>query len=360
MKKKLLLLLFLPFLITGCFDYNELNDLAIVSGVAIDYEDEEYTVTFEIISTKKEGETSGATSTYNVTAKGKTITEAFANNGNNMDKIPYYDHIEIVLISEDIAKNHLKEVSEYLIRSSKFRNEFYMAIASNCSAKDLISTTSKEKPIASTFLVDLLEHNNSTDSAAYYTPFTEILNSILTNGEDAIISAFTLKDEEIVLDGMGIFKDYELQDIFDTKEASIMNLLNNFNTQTVFFATSCDNDQKTVISIYDGSVKIEPNNQEVVVKATLNARINEDNCNHDLRDTTTYEELEKEFTKIIENQMDEVITKLKFYESNSLNIGKSYYNKYRQELYTLWTTQKFTYDINIKINKKGLIFEVNE
>ena len=55
--KKLLILLIIPFILSGCYDYNELNDLAIISGIGIDYENEEYIVTYEILSTKKEGET---------------------------------------------------------------------------------------------------------------------------------------------------------------------------------------------------------------------------------------------------------------------------------------------------------------
>ena len=111
--KKLLILLIIPFILSGCYDYNELNDLAIISGIGIDYEDEEYVVTYEILSTKKEGETSASSSTYNVTSRGKTVVEAFSNNGNLMDKVPYFEHVDVVVISEEIAKNNLKEVGEY-------------------------------------------------------------------------------------------------------------------------------------------------------------------------------------------------------------------------------------------------------
>ena len=51
--KKFILLLLIPLFLGGCYDYNGLNDLAIISGIAIDYEDDEFKVTFEVISTKK-------------------------------------------------------------------------------------------------------------------------------------------------------------------------------------------------------------------------------------------------------------------------------------------------------------------
>ena len=357
--KKILFLLIIPFLLSGCYDYNELNDLAIISGVGIDYKDDKFSVTFEIISTKKSGgDSSASSSSYNVTAEAKTITEAFLKNGNNMDKVPYFDHIEIVVISEEIAKNYLNEVSEYLIRSTKFRDEFYMAISKDTTAKELISTTTKEKPLASNFLVQLLENSHDSDSAGYYTPFTETLNSIITDGEDAIMQVFTLKDKKIVLDGMGIFKDFELKTIINTEKSPIVNLLNNFNIQNILFSHSCDKNNKVVISIYDGNIKFEPNINNITVKAKLNARIHEDNCSESLRNVDTYKELESEFTKIIESIMKDIINILKTYESNALKIGLYEHIKYRNDKYFEWKDKEFKYDIDLKINKKGLIFEV--
>lgn len=358
--KKLILLLLFPLLLGGCFDYNELGDLAIISGVGIDYVDQEYEVTFEILSTKKEGDNSSSSSAYNVTAKGKTITEAFANNGNNLDKVPYYDHIEVVIVSEEIAKKHLQEVSEYLIRSSKFRNEFYMTIANGNSAKEIISATNKEKPIASAFIVSMLENNNDSDSAGYYAPFTKSLRNILTNGEDAVMSVFKLEDEKIVLDGLGIFKNFKLVDIFNTEEAAIFNLLNNFKAKTVFFKKACGNEQETVVSIYEADVSIEPGKGSVKIKGKLNGRVNQDLCGYNLKEEDAYKELEREFAKEIEKQMKKVINKLQKLQSNALSIGKNYYNKYRKKDYFLWTTQNLQFDLNFKINKKGLVFEVKK
>ncbi len=357
--KKILIILIIPFILSGCYDYNELNDLAIISGVGIDYEESKYIVTFEVMSTKKEGETSGATSSYNISASGKTLVEAFNNNGNHMDKIPYFEHTEVVVISEEVAKEHLEEVAEYIIRSSKFRNEVYLSIAKDVKAKELISKTSEEKPVASTFISDLLEHNKKSSSASYYNLFTESLNNILTQGEDAIMPVFTLKDEEITLMGVGIFKDFKLVDILDIKESQILNLLNNFPAQTVLFEDTCGKD-KIIISIYESDISINPNNQNTLITGHLSARINENNCAYDLKDIKTYEILEKKFTNIIEHKLDDIITILKNKESNALKIGKNYYNKYHKPLYFLWTNQEFIYKIDLKINKKGLIFEVKE
>ena len=48
--KKIIILLCLTFFLTGCYDNIELNDLAIISGVGIDYKDNQYYLTYEILS----------------------------------------------------------------------------------------------------------------------------------------------------------------------------------------------------------------------------------------------------------------------------------------------------------------------
>lgn len=361
--KKLIILLIIPFLLSGCYDYNELSDLAIVSGVGIDYENNEYTVTFEILSTKKEGETSASSSTYTVSSKGSTVVEAFNNNGNLMDKVPYFEHVDVVVISEEIAKNHLKEVSEYIIRTSKLRNETFIVIAKDVSASDVMQATTKEKPVASGFIANLLQNNKNSASAGYFMPYTEILNSILTEGEDAILSVITVNEYDdkkgIELLGLGVFEDFHLKHIFNIEDSAIINVLNNFNAEAVLFEKKCDKGV-TVVSIYDSSIKIEPNNKFVKISGKLDVRLNEDTCNDNLRNEEVYEDLQKEFTKIVENKMMSVLETLQTEKSNALKIGKFYYDKYRKPDFKLWTKQRFIFDLDLKINKKGLIFEVKE
>ena len=47
--KKIILILFCLFMVTGCFDYRELNDINIINSIGVDYIDDEYVVYFETI-----------------------------------------------------------------------------------------------------------------------------------------------------------------------------------------------------------------------------------------------------------------------------------------------------------------------
>lgn len=54
MKKILLILFLLP--LCGCYNYIELNELGVVSMLAIDYQENEYKINLEIRENKKEEE----------------------------------------------------------------------------------------------------------------------------------------------------------------------------------------------------------------------------------------------------------------------------------------------------------------
>ena len=72
--KKIIIIIFI-FLLTGCFNYTELNKMAIVSSIGIDKENDNYVVTVQIMNAKESDETEGSqVSVY--TEKGKTILYA--------------------------------------------------------------------------------------------------------------------------------------------------------------------------------------------------------------------------------------------------------------------------------------------
>ena len=66
--KKLIILISI-FLLTGCYDYIEIDDLAIISGIVLDYQNDKYNLTSQIIENDKE------TKIKTITTEGNTIEE---------------------------------------------------------------------------------------------------------------------------------------------------------------------------------------------------------------------------------------------------------------------------------------------
>ena len=51
--KRILIIISLVLLLCGCYDYRELNDMSVVDGIYIDYEDNKYNVRLEIVKSNK-------------------------------------------------------------------------------------------------------------------------------------------------------------------------------------------------------------------------------------------------------------------------------------------------------------------
>ena len=68
--KKILIIILTLLLCTGCFDYKEINDLAIINAIGVDYENDEYVITLEILNDQIDKDSSKITSsTYLIAFK---------------------------------------------------------------------------------------------------------------------------------------------------------------------------------------------------------------------------------------------------------------------------------------------------
>ncbi len=82
---KLFIILITFIFLTGCWNYHELNDVAIVGAMGIDYENDEYIVSVGTINSKTVASNGGSGSVPNESptivyeSKGKTINEAIKN-----------------------------------------------------------------------------------------------------------------------------------------------------------------------------------------------------------------------------------------------------------------------------------------
>ena len=129
MKKLALILtiLIITITLTGCAGYEELNNLSIVTAVAFDKTDNEYELSFLIANSPK-AQTSakeGEAKTTVYTGKGKTIAEASKDIEQIVPKQVYLGHINVVVISEDIAKVGFLKIADWLLRNPQTRKKFY-------------------------------------------------------------------------------------------------------------------------------------------------------------------------------------------------------------------------------------------
>jgi len=359
--KKYLILIVIILLSSGCFDYQELNNRAIISGISVDYNNDNYEITMEILTSQKsENQNSENSKTYYIDGEANTIPEAFQKANLKLAKEPYYSHLKVVILSEQIAKEKLDHVLDYFVRDPSIRNIFIPIVAKDCEAKTLLKNNSKENSVVSESIQRMIETNSMTDQVRVPINFQNFLDSIISPYKDAYLNTISIKDENLYLSGLAIFKGQKMQTILNTEDTVTFNVLQN-NAQNYYVKLACPKKENayTTIDFYDNNkTSIEVKDNKLSIKSNLNGSVISDECGYDFRDPQSYQILNEQATPYIEKQFDKVLTKIQQYQTDILAINENNYKKKKQPI-TNWFDYEKTYQINININKNGLVFEVN-
>lgn len=142
------LLLFTP-LLSGCWDYEEYENLVQVTGIGFDYNKEtnEITYTVQYIPTAKGGGMSSGSTSSSATQqkqivhsfKGKGIFDVVNESQQVINKKIFYGYLKVLIFSEETAKYKMRDIIELLHRSPVIRSSTYILITPG-KAKDTLST----------------------------------------------------------------------------------------------------------------------------------------------------------------------------------------------------------------------------
>ena len=353
MIKKLIIILSI-LLLTGCYDYIELNDLSIISMIMIDKIDNKYNVTFEILKDQKNDNNS-----LIITGNGYSLSKAIDDASSKTPKQAYFAHLKVLALSKKIAKDDLKNVIEYFLRAPHIRNEFYLAVIDNDNVNDILKTQNKENPIISEYILSMLKNHHNTFNNTTNNNFENILIDLFEKGKDATLPVIKLDDDNLKTTGNGLLDGYTLKYILDSNESSLLNILNN-NASNTLFSFKCPNSNNNItLSIYNGDSSIYLKDNKIVINTSLMAEIEEYNCQNNLKDTDTFKLFNNYYEDILKNNMDALYKRIKLLNTDCLGIGKIIYDNKRKYNEYDWLNYDHKINVSLKINKEGLIYEVN-
>ena len=378
MKKILLLLLIL--LLTGCYNYRELNDLAIVSAIGIDYKDNNFEVSIQIVNPKKQQDSSSANEPDFIIykSKAKTLQEAFRNVVDTSPNRIYGSHLEILIISEEIAKNHMDKLFDFFAREPEARSEFNILIAKNSTPNDQISIITPLINLSATNIKTLIETNSQNLATTVKLTFNETFNQYLNPYLEIILPSLELIGEEekgqeqeniaqtntnnkVKLSTIAIFKNNKLIGYLSEEESKGLNIL--LNKANISLISSKYHDNYIVSEIDNIKTKfdIDVYKKEVNITIKGHSIINEVNSNINIKDTKVIDNIDKnienELKKIIENT---IYTTQNTYNSDVIGIRDMFYKKdpnYLKKNYSNWDEIfkqiKFNINIDLKLYEKG-------
>lgn len=342
MKKIILIIIIL--LCSACYDYTEINELGIISGLGIDYVDDTYYVTYEVVSTKEQKEAKEKENkSYIVEGSGKNIMEALNDANSNLAKKPYFTHLKVCLITSNVD---VLNISDYIIRNTNITTNFILVL--NDNPKNVLEFKSKNEPINSLAIYNLLKKNDYTKLENV---FDQQVAKLIEKNEDLVIPRVSVEDE-IKLDTYGIYRDNKLYRYLSEEEQRVYDYLTKPGDVMVYK----DNE---AILLYNAKKGVKVKDKEVTIKLDLKAAIEALAEDYNLRSSKTYEELKDEYSEIINEEVSSLAKGLQEEQIDILGIKKAYYikNGKKCELED-YQNLNIKVEVNLRVNKPGLLFGV--
>ena len=373
--KKLIIVISLIIVCTGCFNYSELNDYAIATGMAIDKSDDGYEVSMLISNSPKSSEKNYTTVVYS--GKGKTIYEAIKEIGLISPKELYIGHLSILIISDSVAKDGINSVLEFLLQEPRSKKNFYVALSKDNKAKDVLSITSPLTDFPSQNLATNLKATTNLQGSISAIDFNTLLYKLVNRGVDLTLNGFVIvgdiKDgvketnmetnkpaSYIKLTNQAIFKDDKLIAWANKNESRGINIIND-KIHEMYIKVKCDNGFIVVDTNTLETKKSVDKKGNVRLNTTGKASISEITCDIDLTKPNNIKKINNKVNNKIKELELKAINLSKEYSTDIFGIGLMYYQDYPRiynkikDYDKFYKNIKFKSNVDIKINTSGSI-----
>ena len=355
---KFLILLLLP-LLSGCYNYRELNDLGITTAVSIDYKDNNFYVIAEVINPIKQQDASSSNNSpfVNYNSSSSSLQDAFRKVVLESPRQLYAAQLEIIVLSEEVVNNHLEEVLEYFARDPEARTEIKIIVAKTEDSTKAITLQTLLTSLSSSNIINSLDLQSKVLGMAYPVTLNELLNMYIDPYLEVVLPSMTLYgnyeigDEKenittsspkaiVKIDGSTITKDNKILGYLDLEESKILNLINGKLKETII-----------KMNYYDGYIIFEPNRIKVsreldiknnIIKINISgySKTKEIQSNINVKDPKEVEKLNKALNMELEKKITDTFNSIREkYGTDVFGFQELYYRtnyKYFKENCTNW------------------------
>lgn len=210
--KKELILMIISFLcltlMSGCWNYREIDQMIVVGGVAIDKGDNgQYLVTVEAIQAA--GGTEAKTFSRQFTMSGSTIFDAVRNMVTITGKKLYWSHTKVVILSKEVAEEGILKFLDWFQRDSETRADINIIVSNQKTAREILIGKHPAQEIKSIELEEMLK-NQKPLSKAPVVEIWKVINEIESPGISVILPTVGMKGKEPQMIGTAVFKEDKL------------------------------------------------------------------------------------------------------------------------------------------------------
>ena len=216
-RKKLVLFLFLiPSLLltaTSCWDRIEIEDRAIIIGMAMDLaEDEEkIVVTFQIAQPRAYvAESHGSVEGYyNVTKTAEDLAGARNKLSRSINTIPTLEQCQVVLVGDKLAQKGLSNYMDFLLRTNEARRQLQIGVVEGL-ARHMLEIKFKSDLAPSFVISEMMSQNSTYNFRMTDYMSLEKLHTAFIENNDFILSQIKQTGNGLYMAGGAVIKGFKL------------------------------------------------------------------------------------------------------------------------------------------------------
>ncbi|WP_445487771.1 Ger(x)C family spore germination protein [Niallia sp. 03133] len=368
-------------LLSGCWDSTELPKLSIISGIAIDKDDEDHNrfrTTVQIINPSQvaggqQGGKVQASPVKTFSNTGSTLSEALRKISPMVPGQLFFPHIQVMVISEDVAKEGIQHLFDVIERDSQFRVLFPVLVARNSAASDVLQVTTQLYPIPSDEIVKNLQTSENEWGEFISTQADQVIEG-LKDGSLVISGIKVTGDKKtgnttenmlqispgakIEIGGLALFTNGKLVDWMDGETTRGFTWIMNEIKKTVINIDCKKTKEAVAVEVDRSKTKIRVNmmNHQPVINIHVDAEgtISETLCSVDLSKPKEIIKLQKELEKKIKKEIEKTVNIAKKNKSDFLGFGEHINLKDKKawkKIKKNWDAEVFPETkVNIKVN----------
>lgn len=382
---------FFPILLilfaTGCYNYRELNQIALTGAIGIDKNDEgNYVVTVQVLNTQKQGSDSNYSGNQSkfilYKQEGPTLQHALRTIIFESPRRLYVNHLNLLIISEKVAKESIEDLLDFFARNTEFRKDFLVAISREEDPDEVMQILTPLETLNSKNIRDSIVTDVKFYGVASKVTFEDLLDMYLNKRTNVVLPTIevvgsvkkgesednikqSIPDATVKIKPLAIFKDDKMIGYLSEEESRVYNHVSS-NVQNSIITLNCSQDQKFTAELISTKTKLKPNvkDKKIEIAVEAKASIKEINCNVDLLEPDTIKQLEdkinQEIIQVIDDDVNHVIQN---YKTDIFGFEEAFYKKdpstYKKlkQLYKDELIEQIEIEVtsNVKLQTKGNI-----
>lgn len=332
-------IIFTTFLLSGCFNYKDIDKVLFVTSVIVDIDNTNSPVIYlEAFKPTRGGQgQSGKGERVLYKGTGKTIFETARDlNLSSSYKLNYTQNRGIIF-TEKAAEKCLNDFIDFFDRDQELVARAYLVIY-NGDPEKLINAKLKEQEFIGLFIQDLI-YNIPVSSRGIILSLNDFLNKSFTKNNTSVITMIDLKNDttgpKIEVGDGAIIKDFKMVDTLDRKQGEGYNfLINNIKRGTLEVGNPSADGKFVTLEILKSKTdtKISYDGKSVNVKKTIYTKTSIGEVQKKfIYNKETIKQLEKNAESNIKIACNRIFEEYKAKNLDIFNISDDFNRKYPRE-----------------------------